>query len=47
VVILAWNFKDEIMAQLAHIRRWGGKFIVPIPQASVVDPPAEVTSAVA
>jgi len=47
VFILPWNFKDEIMAQLAHIRRWGGKFIVPIPQASVVDPPAEVTSAVA
>ncbi|HEX3903435.1 MAG TPA: class I SAM-dependent methyltransferase [Polyangia bacterium] len=36
VFILPWNFKDEIMTQLAHIRSWGGKFIVPIPQAVVV-----------
>ena len=36
VLILPWNFKDEIMAQLAHIRGWGGKFIVPIPEAMVV-----------
>jgi SAM-dependent methyltransferase len=36
VLILPWNFKDEIMKQLAHIRGWGGKFIVPIPEATVV-----------
>ena len=36
VFILPWNFKDEIMKQLAHIRGWGGKFIVPIPEATVV-----------
>ena len=36
VLILPWNFKDEIMAQLAHVRSWGGKFIVPIPEATVV-----------
>ena len=36
VLILPWNFKDEIMTQLAHIRGWGGKFIVPIPEATVV-----------
>jgi len=36
VFILPWNFKDEIMKQLAHIRSWGGKFIVPIPEATVV-----------
>jgi len=36
VFILPWNFKDEIMTQLAHIRSWGGKFIVPIPEATVV-----------
>jgi hypothetical protein len=24
------------MKQLAHIREWGGQFIVPIPQARVV-----------
>jgi SAM-dependent methyltransferase len=36
VLILPWNFKDEIMAQLAHIRSWGGKFIVPVPEAVVI-----------
>jgi hypothetical protein len=36
VFILPWNFKDEILAQLAHIRGWGGQFIVPIPAATVI-----------
>jgi SAM-dependent methyltransferase len=35
VLILPWNLKDEIAAQLAYIRNWGGKFLVPIPEASV------------
>ncbi|HVJ16970.1 MAG TPA: class I SAM-dependent methyltransferase, partial [Polyangiaceae bacterium] len=36
VLILPWNFKDEIMKQLAHTRDWGARFIVPIPEATVV-----------
>jgi hypothetical protein len=36
ILILPWNFKDEIMKQLAHARGWGAKFIVPIPEATVV-----------
>jgi hypothetical protein len=36
IVILPWNFKDEIMAQLAHTRSWGAKFIIPIPEATLV-----------
>ena len=36
VFILPWNFKEEIMAQMAGIREWGGQFIVPIPKAHVV-----------
>jgi hypothetical protein len=35
VLILPWNFKDEIMAQNAYIRQWGGRFVVPIPQVTV------------
>jgi hypothetical protein len=35
VLILPWNFKDEIMTQMAHISRWGGKFVVPTPELKV------------
>jgi SAM-dependent methyltransferase len=37
VLILPWNLRDEIVAQLAGIREWGGKFIVPIPHPIVLD----------
>lgn len=36
VVILPWNLKDEIINQMAHIRQWGGKFVVFIPQVKVI-----------
>jgi 2-polyprenyl-3-methyl-5-hydroxy-6-metoxy-1,4-benzoquinol methylase len=35
VFILPWNLKDEIIKQNEFIREWGGKFIVPIPEAKV------------
>ena len=35
-LILPWNLKDEITAQLAYIRSWGGRFVVPIPEVSVL-----------
>ena len=35
VLILPWNFKDEIMEQVSYIREWGGQFVVPIPEATV------------
>ncbi len=35
LLILPWNFKDEIMEQMAFIRDWGGKFVVPIPELSI------------
>lgn len=35
VVILPWNFKEEIMEQMSFIREWGGQFVVPIPEVKV------------
>lgn len=35
VLILPWNFKDEIMEQMANIRDWGGQFVAPIPEVRV------------
>lgn len=35
LLILPWNLKDEIMGQMAEIREWGGKFVVPIPEVQV------------
>ncbi len=32
VLILPWNLKTEITAQLSYIREWGGKFVIPIPE---------------
>jgi hypothetical protein len=36
IFILPWNLKHEIMEQLAHAREWGARFIVPIPEATVL-----------
>jgi hypothetical protein len=36
VLILPWNLKDEITAQLSYIREWGGQFVVPIPETRVL-----------
>ena len=35
LLILPWNLKDEIIKQMAVIRDWGGKFVVPIPEVTV------------
>jgi hypothetical protein len=36
--ILPWNLKAEIIAQMKHVGDWGGKFIVPIPSITIIDP---------
>jgi SAM-dependent methyltransferase len=38
VLILPWNLRTEIVQQMRHVGRWGGKFIVPIPKATIIDP---------
>jgi SAM-dependent methyltransferase len=35
VLILPWNLRAEITSQLASIRRWDGRFVVPIPTLEV------------
>lgn len=36
LVILAWNFRDEIMRQMQSFADAGGKFVVPIPRPEVI-----------
>ena len=36
LLVLPWNIKEEIMAQNACIRGWGGRFLIPIPHPQVI-----------
>ncbi len=36
VLILPWNLRDEIAEQMAAVREWGGRFVVAIPEVSVL-----------
>jgi 2-polyprenyl-3-methyl-5-hydroxy-6-metoxy-1,4-benzoquinol methylase len=36
VLILPWNLRHEVQESLSEIREWGGRFVVPIPTAEVL-----------
>jgi len=36
VLILPWNLRDEVTRQMAHVREWGGRFVVAVPQLQVL-----------
>ena len=36
IIILPWNLKEEIMAQLSYVSDWGGKFVIPIPALQII-----------
>ena len=35
IVILPWNIKEEVMAQLTYVREWGGRFVTAIPKLEI------------
>jgi SAM-dependent methyltransferase len=37
VLILPWNLREEIIGQMADVRQWGGRFVIPIPAAEVIE----------
>lgn len=36
MLILPWNFQNEIIQQMAFIRDWGGQFVIPIPEVKII-----------
>ncbi len=36
IIILPWNLKDEITNQLSYIKEWDGKFVIAIPELTVI-----------
>jgi SAM-dependent methyltransferase len=36
ILILPWNLREEISAQLSYVREWGGRLAVPIPALELI-----------
>ncbi len=36
VLILPWNLREELTAQLDYVRSWGGRLVFPIPELEIV-----------
>jgi hypothetical protein len=37
ILILPWNLQREIIGQMADVRHWGGRFVIPIPNVRVIE----------
>jgi hypothetical protein len=35
ILILPWNLKDEVIAQLSYVKNWGAQFVVAIPEVLI------------
>lgn len=35
ILILPWNLRQEVMAQLAYAREWGGRFVTAVPDIKI------------
>lgn len=36
VLVLPWNLLDEVSVQQAHVREWGGRFVIAVPELTVL-----------
>ena len=37
LLILPYNLRDEIIGEMSHVRSWGGRFVVAIPELQIVE----------
>ena len=37
VLVLTWDIAEEVIRQLDVIRKWGGRFVIPLPTIRVVE----------
>ncbi|GHF67725.1 hypothetical protein FHX82_003670 [Amycolatopsis bartoniae] len=43
VLVLPWNLRAELTAQLGYVAEWGGRLVFPIPELEIVVPEREVS----